>query len=169
MDKFIDGSYATIDDALKAVIALYTQGYAKEDLLLVTHDSKKEELSSKTEVKVTTKDLLMQDENDAEQSTMEKIKDTLTPQSDYDHSEGKKVSDLLTDYETDIEQGNTIVLAELNSDVDRDPTTDPTSGYDNHSSIEDPDINPIPQTTDGFKKDQDQDIHIDNNDLFHRP
>lgn len=163
MAKYVEGSYETIDQTVHAIKALFTQGYAKEDLLLVTDEAKKQELSDKTEVSVITDWSLTQNKEDDE-SVMDKIKDTFT--GDSDKSEHQ---DLLADHQNALKKGNSLVLAETSPQVDRDPTTDPNSGYDHHSSIENPDVQSIPQTTDGFKKDNPEDIHIDNSDLSHRP
>lgn len=164
MNKYVEGSYTTVEDAVHAVKALFTQGYAKEDLLIVTDDSKKQELSDQTEVTITTDWSLNQDKRDSDESVMDKIKDTFTGDSD-----DSQENNILDDHQDELRRGNILVLAETTPEVDRDPTTDPNSDYDNHSSIEDPDVQSIPQTTDGFKKDNPGDIHIDNSDISHRP
>lgn len=164
MNKYVEGSYTTVEEAVHAVKALFTQGYAKEDLLIVTDDSKKQEISDKTEVTVTTDWSLNRNKNDRNESMMDKIKDTFTGDSD-----DSEENNILDNHKDELRKGNILVLAETTPEVDRDPTTDPNSEYDNHSSIEDPDVQSIPQTTDGFKKDNPEDIHIDNSDISHRP
>lgn len=53
MGKFVEGSYPSLQDAVQAINALVTRGYSKEDILLVTNQNKKKELSD-VSVDVTT-------------------------------------------------------------------------------------------------------------------
>ncbi|WP_208559064.1 hypothetical protein [Marinilactibacillus kalidii] len=54
MSKFVEGSYASMEDAVHALNAMVTRGYAKEDIQFVTSESKKSELSPDISMNVST-------------------------------------------------------------------------------------------------------------------
>lgn len=169
MDKYVEGHYRSVEEAVHAAKALLSQGYANEDLLFVTNDSTKSELAAQTEMDVTTDLSLDQEDNDQDESIMDKIKDTFTSNDNDDSDRDSETTKQLQDHKEAIRAGDIFLLAATAPSLDRDPTTEPNSGYDNHSSIQDPEVSSIPQTTDGFKKDNPEDIHVDNSDIMHRP
>ncbi|SFC00886.1 Heat induced stress protein YflT [Alkalibacterium subtropicum] len=161
MSKFAEGVYPTEEEAVQAVRDLFTQGYDEKDILLITNDSKKEEIAQQLSVQVLNIDTI-DFSSDGDESVMDKIKEVFSGGSD-DRSLDDSVKERIYNNKENLQNGQIMVLAELTSPVDRDPTTDPnsrTGGSVDHS---------VPQVTDEYHKDTKGDIHIDNSDVGHRP
>ncbi|MEC6748036.1 hypothetical protein VXN63_05735 [Marinilactibacillus sp. XAAS-LB27] len=54
MTHFVEGSYASMKEAVQATNAMVTRGYSREDITFVTSESKKSELPSDLDIDIST-------------------------------------------------------------------------------------------------------------------
>ncbi len=110
--SYVEGSYATAQDAFAAVRRLKTEGYRAEDIRLVSNEAMRDTFMNDTDVHVTTTDRYDDELTQEDESLWEKIKDAFTV--DDGHSNDPD-NDPLAHYRTDIEAGKIVVLVESDS------------------------------------------------------
>lgn len=146
MSKFVEGSYATSEEAQNAINQLISQGYSKGDITLVANESVEDTVAPETDVNVST-DYEVTGDTDAgdDRSMWQKIKDAFTvntyDDSAYTDPDYRQEDDILYDYREDIANGNIIVLVDDNAT--RDNMTD--TGADLNATA--PVVDPMDTTT----------------------
>ncbi|WP_034549907.1 general stress protein [Carnobacterium funditum] len=73
MDRIVEGTYTSTDEAVKAVERLLNEGYLAEELLIITDEKHEDELEELTLVDVES---VEEDEGEEEESLWDKIKET---------------------------------------------------------------------------------------------
>ncbi|SEL10902.1 Heat induced stress protein YflT [Carnobacterium iners] len=77
MQRIVEGTYASTEEAIKAVERLLNEGYLAEELLIITDEKHEDELEDLTLVDVeSVEDDEDNDEDDEEESLWDKIKET---------------------------------------------------------------------------------------------
>ena len=110
MSNKVEGVYETIDEALRAVDRLRVEGYARNDIQVITNDETRNRVDSNYKDNITPADEEL-DQTEDDQSFWDKIKDAFTMSGpDYEDNNS------LTTYKDDIEQGQLVVLVNENNE-----------------------------------------------------
>ncbi|MGB6178923.1 general stress protein [Carnobacterium sp.] len=72
MDRIVEGTYTSTDEAVKAVERLLNEGYVAEELLIITDEKHEDELEKLTLVDVES----VEEDDEEEESLWDKIKET---------------------------------------------------------------------------------------------
>lgn len=113
--KFVEGSYATSQEAFAVVERLQAEGYKKDAIRLVSNTTTKNNFMDQPDINVTTEDSYTQTTDhrtDDDRSMWEKIKDAFSAE-DYDENDSvRSEDDVLYNYRDDIAKGNIVVVVE---------------------------------------------------------
>lgn len=107
--SYVEGSYATSQEAFAAVQRLKTEGYRAEDIRLISNEAMRDTFMNDTDVHVTTTDRYEDELTHEDESLWEKIKNAFTLDDEYSYDSD---NDPLANYRTDIEAGKIVVLVE---------------------------------------------------------
>ena len=118
MHKFVEGSYQSMDEVIKAVNALVSRGHAQDCISLITNAPKKEEISKGTELTVST------------------------------FEEKRKSSDVLAEFEEDIENDHIVVLVKESADENSESSNDMNRNHDQNNSPRTVDLGNEPDNVD---------------------
>lgn len=118
MHKFVEGSYETIDEVIKAVNALVSRGHAQDCISLITNAPKKEEISKEIDLTVATFD------------------------------EKRKSVDVLAEFEEDIENDYIVVLVKEPADENSESSNDMNRKPDQNDSERTIDLSEEPDNVD---------------------
>lgn len=163
--SFVEGSYATPQEAVAAVNRLQAEGYKKEDIRLVSSSETRGAFKEQSPVSVTAEDSYDLDDNQTteedDRSIWEKMKDAFST-DDEDYSNTSE-DDPLYAYKEDITAGNIVVVVDGQKGAVRAPKSGPTDVKDNLENDEQT------NTTDNFKNDeqtiqlQEEKLEVDKN------
>ncbi|MEG0475905.1 MAG: general stress protein, partial [Carnobacterium sp.] len=113
--KFVEGSYATSQEAFAVVERLQSEGYKKDAIRLVSNATTKNNFMDQPDINVTTEDSYTQTTDhrtNDNRSMWEKIKDAFSAE-DYDGNDSvRSEDDVLYNYQDDIAKGNSVVVVE---------------------------------------------------------
>lgn len=87
MERIVEGTYTSTDEAVKAVERLLNEGYLAEELLIITDEKHEDELEDLTLVDVES----VEEEEEEDESLWDKIKETFNMGDYTKDSESNKV------------------------------------------------------------------------------
>lgn len=116
MNKRVEGSYTTVEAAMRAVERLRDEGYGRNDIYVIANSNVRDSIPFTMDAEVTTDADMRDKETGDNRSLWEKIKDAFTideyDTDRYDSADYNPESDPLHQYHDDIERGNVLVLVD---------------------------------------------------------
>ncbi|MBM6615127.1 general stress protein [Desemzia sp. RIT804] len=102
MGKFVNGSYATIEEANQAIEELVTQGYDRNLLTLISNKEAYDRFSTSADAQINT------EHAEADESMWDKVKDVFSS----DDSGYEVDEEILEPYQEDIDAGKLVLLVD---------------------------------------------------------
>lgn len=124
MNNRVEGVYATIDEALRAVDRLRLEGYARNDIKIVANEEVRNKVHANVQENITPADEEFERAEDEEHSFWDTIKDAFT-MGEPDYEEEHPINE----YRSQIEEGQVVVVVD-ESLTDSKPEQPNTIGPD---------------------------------------
>ncbi|MGB6178340.1 YsnF/AvaK domain-containing protein [Carnobacterium sp.] len=119
--NFVEGSYATSQEAFLAVERLQAEGYSRKAIRLVSNTTTRNNFMDQSDINITTEDGYTQTTDhgtDDNRSMWEKIKEAFSTEDYEENDPIRSENDVLYNYQDDIANGNIVVV------VDGEPDTE---------------------------------------------
>lgn len=128
--SFVEGSYATPQEAVEAVNRLQAEGYKKEDIRLVSNSETRSAFKEQSNVSVTAEDSYDLNDNqmtdEDNRSMWEKMKDAFSTDDETNENYANtSEDDPLYAYKGDITAGNIVVVVDGQKKAERTPESEP--------------------------------------------
>lgn len=127
MEKYVEGSYPTVKDAMMAVERLGKEGYGKDEIFLVANDRIRPQLSASSTIQTAGEDIIDSQTEMNDRSFWDRVREAFTVDN-YDPDvytrEGSAgETNLLFDYQDEIRKGNIVVLLQKKESIEKSETS----------------------------------------------